>query len=345
MGYVFISYSSKNASHAEAMKRLLSRNGIETWMAPGDIPAGSKYAQVIARAVRDCACFLLLLSEDSQNSMWVAKEVERAISNKKTIIPVKIEELEVNEVFEMYISDDQLVTVQAIDENAPGMDRILEGIYANTHKKVSEDLVIKEAASDDVKILSVGEIVRFGSYHHYDEYDKEPLEWIVTDIKGGRVVLLSRYIIDAMPFNEDTSTNLWKDCTLRKWLSGDFYENAFSKAEKEALIKSTLFTERSGGTADIVYLPTREDVVKYFPADNARSCTATDYAKINGAYASLNPGSSFCGNSCWWLRTSSSNPSHGTYVNFDGNARNYAYVMDETVGVRPAVTVDISYFE
>lgn len=46
MGYAFISYSSKNKSLADSMRQLLNKNNIASWMAPYDIPAGSKYAKV-----------------------------------------------------------------------------------------------------------------------------------------------------------------------------------------------------------------------------------------------------------------------------------------------------------
>lgn len=107
MSYAFISYSTKEQSSADAMKKLLEKQGIPTWMAPGDIPAGYKYAQVINRAVKECSCFILMLSDNSQNSVWVAKEVERAINYHKPIIPVQLEDLVLNDEFELYISADQ----------------------------------------------------------------------------------------------------------------------------------------------------------------------------------------------------------------------------------------------
>ncbi len=39
MGYAFISYSHVQASSAGAIKEILNKNGIRTWMAPGDISA------------------------------------------------------------------------------------------------------------------------------------------------------------------------------------------------------------------------------------------------------------------------------------------------------------------
>lgn len=116
--YVFISYSTKNQLEADALRQLLIDNGISTWMAPGDIPAGSKYAQVISKAVKNRACFILLLSENAQNSVWVAKETERAVNYRKPIIPVQIEDVRLNEEFEMYISTDQIVAVPKIDNSS-----------------------------------------------------------------------------------------------------------------------------------------------------------------------------------------------------------------------------------
>lgn len=134
MGYAFISYSTKNQSDADALKQLLEKQGIRTWMAPGDIPAGSKYAQVINQAIKECSCFLLLLTDAAQNSVWVSKEVERAVHYGKTILPLKMEELVLNDEFEFYISTDQIVAVQRIDEKAESLQKVLAVVRALTGK-------------------------------------------------------------------------------------------------------------------------------------------------------------------------------------------------------------------
>jgi hypothetical protein len=134
MGYAFISYSTKNQPLADAMHDLLKDCGIDTWMAPGNIPAGSKYAQVINRAVKNCACFILMLSEDAQNSVWVAKEVERAVNYRKPIIPVQLENVALNDEFELYISTDQVVAIQRIDKET----REIKGLLSSIRNFVSK---------------------------------------------------------------------------------------------------------------------------------------------------------------------------------------------------------------
>lgn len=130
MGYAFISYSTKEQSSADAMKKLLEKQGIQTWMAPGDIPAGNKYARVINQAIKGCSCFVLMLSNNSQNSVWVSKEVERAVNYRKPIIPVQLEDLTLNDEFEIYISTDQVVAVKTIDENNYEIQKILSSTKA-----------------------------------------------------------------------------------------------------------------------------------------------------------------------------------------------------------------------
>lgn len=136
MGYAFISYSTKNQSAADSMKQLLNRNGIESWMAPSDIPVGSKYAQVINRAIKDSSCVVLMLSDAAQNSTWVAKEVERAINYHKVIIPVQLEELVLNEEFEFYLCNNQIVALKNFDENQQSVQKLLRTIKLNTEDEI-----------------------------------------------------------------------------------------------------------------------------------------------------------------------------------------------------------------
>ena len=133
---IYICYSSKNQNVADLIRNLLHEEGIETWMAPNDIPAGSKYAGVINRAVKECACLVLILSNDSQNSVWVGKEVERAINHKKSIITIQIEDVILNDEFEFYISSDQIVAVQKIDKDSKEIKKVLASVKALTENVV-----------------------------------------------------------------------------------------------------------------------------------------------------------------------------------------------------------------
>lgn len=140
MSRVFISYSTKNQSVADSMYYLLKDLGIEAWMAPNDIPAGSKYAEVINRAIKSCSCFLLMLSKDAQNSVWVAKEVERAVNYRKPIIPIQIEDITLNDEFELYISTNQIIAIQKIDKDENEFRRLLSRIRSLVDESEIDDV-------------------------------------------------------------------------------------------------------------------------------------------------------------------------------------------------------------
>lgn len=106
---VFISYSSKDRAFVDRIVRKLEEMGIYCWQAPEHIPAGSSYAKEIPKAIRECEVFLLFLSERSQDSIWVEKETDSAISERKNIIPFQIDDAPLNETFRFYLNNVQMI--------------------------------------------------------------------------------------------------------------------------------------------------------------------------------------------------------------------------------------------
>jgi len=100
---VFISYSSKNPEAAQAICHVLEENGIKCWMAPRDIPLGSKYAAVISQAIKGSKAVVLVFSEQSAISPWVESEINIAFSNHKPIFPYKIDKAVLEKYDEFYL--------------------------------------------------------------------------------------------------------------------------------------------------------------------------------------------------------------------------------------------------
>lgn len=104
MGHdVFISYSSKNSTTAQAICHELEDNGVRCWMAPHNIPVGSKYASVITQAIKECKAVVLVFSEQSAISPWVESEINIAFSNRKPIVPYKIDAATLENYDEFYL--------------------------------------------------------------------------------------------------------------------------------------------------------------------------------------------------------------------------------------------------
>ena len=100
---VFISYSSKNSAAAQAICHQLEDNNIKCWMAPRDIPVGAKYASVITQAIKECKAVVLVFSEYSAISPWVESEINIAFSNRKPIVPYKIDTTPLENYDEFYL--------------------------------------------------------------------------------------------------------------------------------------------------------------------------------------------------------------------------------------------------
>lgn len=88
---VFISHSSKDKTIADAVCARLEARGIRCWIAPRDVQPGLPYGEAIIDAIHICKIMVLLLSSNANNSIHIAKEVERAVSHGATVIPLRIE--------------------------------------------------------------------------------------------------------------------------------------------------------------------------------------------------------------------------------------------------------------
>lgn len=93
---VFISYSTKNKSTADAICHTLESHKIKCWIAPRDLLAGEKYGSIIEQAIDHCKVCVFIFSKDSRDSVWCESELNNAFSGRKTIIPFKIDNSELD---------------------------------------------------------------------------------------------------------------------------------------------------------------------------------------------------------------------------------------------------------
>ncbi len=90
---VFLSYSAADKDTAFAVLSGLEKQGIRCWIAPRDIPAGSEYGEQIVEAVKACRVFVVVFSASANSSPHVRREVERAVSLDRTIVPFRVEDV------------------------------------------------------------------------------------------------------------------------------------------------------------------------------------------------------------------------------------------------------------
>jgi hypothetical protein len=111
---VFISYATPDRSIALELVDDLEARGLKCWVAPRDVPGGSKYGEVILAALEETEALLLLFSQHSNDSIHVQREVERAMHLSKTILPVRIVDLYPSGDMEYYLAT--LHWIDAIEE-------------------------------------------------------------------------------------------------------------------------------------------------------------------------------------------------------------------------------------
>ncbi|MCL2634852.1 MAG: TIR domain-containing protein [Oscillospiraceae bacterium] len=102
---VFISHSSKDKQAADAICHALESNGIKCWIAPRDVKPGAEYAAEIMGGIKNSRIFLLVFSKDSNESKPVSKEIESAFNYEKTVIPFRIEDVEMRDSLRYYLSN------------------------------------------------------------------------------------------------------------------------------------------------------------------------------------------------------------------------------------------------
>lgn len=206
----------------------------------------------------------------------------------------------------------------------------------------------------------VGNTVIFGSWAG------EPIEWQIMEITaGGTYVLLSVKGLDARPYNTKRDDVTWETCSLRAWLNGEFYEDAFSADEKEKIVFSIVEnpgnakhgTEGGNTTWDRAYLLSLEELNRYYHVDpykyeksEALICMPTQKAISSGALTlraanvpKYQQDYSYplrAGACWWWLRSPGYTSYDAAYVYVWGNVYLTGDGCDYTDGcVRPVICV------
>lgn len=178
---------------------------------------------------------------------------------------------------------------------------------------------VKETMAD----AKVGDAVRYGSYEQNgDKAEPELIEWIVLEKSDTELLLISRYCLDAIPFNSTEADVEFAESSLSAWLNGDFLNTAFTESERGFITNS-------------VSILSAEQAKKYYEYDSWRATGATQYARSKGIKES--------GENClWWLSDKGEIANSASYVYYNGGIYSHGYAVDYAqVGVRPVISVSL----
>ncbi len=119
--WAFISYASEDAATAARVVSYLESRGIACWFAPRDARPGHDYAVEIIHAIETAEAIVLLLSDHANRSQFVRKEIERAVSKAKYVIPLRLHDVAPAGALELLVSSEQW-----IDASVPPIERHLD---------------------------------------------------------------------------------------------------------------------------------------------------------------------------------------------------------------------------
>ena len=193
-----------------------------------------------------------------------------------------------------------------------------------------------------------GQVVKFGSYKQTGNGQVMPIQWIVLNITGSKLLMISKYGLDGVPYNKDFKDVTWETCTLRKWLNSDFYNTAFNDDEKKWIEISKIDnpdnkrkgTPGGNSTQDKLFLLSIDEVLCYFSSDEERKALQTEYAKSHNNYVS-HFGTKGKPTVCWWLRSPGLSSTVAAYVSYYGNVYDRDDVNNSHVVVRPALWINL----
>lgn len=199
----------------------------------------------------------------------------------------------------------------------------------------------KKDKNPDYKI---GETIEFGNYPQDKDGTEKPIEWIVMKNEGNQVLLLSKYVLDAKPYNEELEEVTWETSDIRQWLNNEFYTTAFNKTEKAKIQTSLIKNEdnskygTSGGndTEDKVFLLSEKEAETLFSNDEEKIAKATEYAEKSVVYVNKEKAV------LWWLRSPGGLGNSAAEVYSIGWVDRYGCSVDSgSVGVWPALHLNL----
>ncbi len=234
MKKVFISFSSKETDEAKRICELLEAGGFPCFIAFRDIQAGHEYASDIIDGLDQAEVMVLILSQASNDSPHVLREVEYAVSHHTPIIVYQVEDVEISKSMKYF-----LMTHQWIFREMDREERLLAGVsdmlsrvedaptevdgsylnfaYAKKDKPKSKRRLFTLVGSLAFVILlamggfiygvshgkqnakphyAVGDTVTFGSYQG------EPIDWRVLKVyEDGSAYLISKDILCMKAFD------------------------------------------------------------------------------------------------------------------------------------------------
>ena len=191
------------------------------------------------------------------------------------------------------------------------------------------------------KQYKVGDTISFGRYPQDEDGGVKPIEWTVMKTEKNKMLLFSKYVLDAKQYNEKSEEVTWETSDIRRWLNSDFYTTAFNDIEQSKILVRTendpmYGTAGGNDTEDKVFLLSIEEAESFFINDGERKAKTTKYAEKAGVYMDDE------GYSWRWLRSPGFHSICAAILDYRGWVHEDGFCVDcYAYGVRPALWLNL----
>lgn len=220
------------------------------------------------------------------------------------------------------------------------------------------------------KEIRVGGTVEFGRYEQdgNTQNGPEPIVWDVTASFEDGYLLVSRYILDGMPWDDGSGGDsvlelkteiTYEQCSMRRWIRDSFSAETFTEEERSLIIPVSvdgddiLPEKNSRYATDCAFILREDEAEDYWgrasttQANASLRCAPTEYAAGSGLALDTTAGKArykYGDSSCtapWALRRRYTDPKakQAKIVTVDTSGRFSNAVVTETLGFRPAIYV------
>src|SRR4051812_4773011 len=192
---VFISYSSRDKTTADAICAAMESRQVRCWMAPRDVPVGQDWGASIIDAIAESRVMILVFSANSNMSQQVIREVERAVAKSVTVLPFRIESVEMSKSLEYFLS-----SCHWLDAFNQPMDEPLKKLVARVKLLLLDDSAAERASA---AIASSAPVQPAASTAPTDQpphpstivaAPKSPVRWIAA---AALVVIIAMIVVGA----------------------------------------------------------------------------------------------------------------------------------------------------
>jgi len=140
----FISHSSRDKIAADTCCAMLEKSGVRCWIAPRDVKPGTEYGSSIIDGIDQSRLLVLIFSSSANDSHQIRREIERAVSKSKPIIPVRIEEVTPTKSMEYFLG-----AIHWLDALTPPIEKHFQQLSETIKAILEVDTSTRSAAPDE----------------------------------------------------------------------------------------------------------------------------------------------------------------------------------------------------